>query len=78
MSKFSILTKPHALAIEEWFKNKVYHRNTDEKIDMLSLGGKKILLGISGSIAAYKSAFLVRLLIKNGFQLKVVYNPKRN
>lgn len=36
------------------------------------LKGKKILLGISGGIAAYKSAFLVRLLIKNGAEVKVV------
>ncbi len=42
---------------------------------MLSLGGKKILLGISGSIAAYKSPFLVRLLIKNGARVKVVVTP---
>ena len=34
--------------------------------------GKKILLGISGSIAAYKSAILCRLLIKKGYQVKVV------
>ena len=42
---------------------------------MLSLGGKKVLLGISGSIAAYKSPFLVRLLIKNGAEVKVVLTP---
>lgn len=36
------------------------------------LGGKKILLGISGGIAAYKTTFLVRLLIKAGAQVKVV------
>ncbi len=34
--------------------------------------GKKILLGISGSIAAYKSALLCRLLIKEGYEVKVV------
>jgi phosphopantothenoylcysteine decarboxylase/phosphopantothenate--cysteine ligase len=34
--------------------------------------GKKILLGICGSIAAYKSAFLVRLLIKSGAEVKVI------
>ena len=34
--------------------------------------GKKILLGISGSIAAYKSALLVRLLVKAGAEVKVV------
>lgn len=39
------------------------------------LTGKKILLGISGSIAAYKSAVLVRLLIKAGAQVKVVMTP---
>ena len=33
VSKFyESLPKPHALAIEEWFKNKVYHRNTDEDV----------------------------------------------
>jgi phosphopantothenoylcysteine decarboxylase/phosphopantothenate--cysteine ligase len=32
----------------------------------------KILLGITGSIAAYKSAFLVRLLVKSGHEVKVI------
>lgn len=32
----------------------------------------KILLGVTGSIAAYKAAELVRLLIKNGHEVKVV------
>lgn len=36
------------------------------------LQGKKILLGISGSIAAYKSAVLTRLLIKAGADVKIV------
>lgn len=36
------------------------------------LAGKRILLGVSGSIAAYKSAILVRLLIKSGAEVKVV------
>ncbi len=36
------------------------------------LGGKNILLGITGGIAAYKTTFLVRLLIKAGAQVKVV------
>ena len=34
--------------------------------------GKKILLGITGSIAAYKSILLVRLLVKAGAEVKVV------
>ena len=42
---------------------------------MHTLGGKKVLLGISGSIAAYKSPQLVRLLIKNGAEVKVVLTP---
>lgn len=37
--------------------------------------GKKILLGICGSIAAYKSIFLTRLLIKAGAEVKVVMTP---
>jgi phosphopantothenoylcysteine decarboxylase/phosphopantothenate--cysteine ligase len=36
------------------------------------LDGRRILLGISGSIAAYKSAALTRLLIKSGAEVKVV------
>jgi len=36
------------------------------------LTGKKILLAVTGSIAAYKAAFFVRLLIKAGADVKVV------
>jgi phosphopantothenoylcysteine decarboxylase/phosphopantothenate--cysteine ligase len=36
------------------------------------LKGKKILIGITGSIAAYKIPFLVRLLIKQGAEVKVI------
>lgn len=39
------------------------------------LQGKKILLGITGSIAAYKSILLVRLLVKAGAEVKVVMTP---
>lgn len=39
---------------------------------MGSLQGKKIILGISGSIAAYKSAFLTRQLIKAGAEVQVL------
>ena len=39
---------------------------------MPSLHGKKILLGVSGSIAAYKSAILLRLLIKEGCDVRVI------
>jgi phosphopantothenoylcysteine decarboxylase / phosphopantothenate---cysteine ligase len=36
------------------------------------LKGKHILLGITGSIAAYKAAMLIRLLVKEGAQVKVI------
>lgn len=36
------------------------------------LKGKKILLGVTGSIAAYKSAYLIRMLVKEGAEVKVV------
>lgn len=39
------------------------------------LSGKKILVGITGSIAAYKSILLVRLLIKAGAEVKVIMTP---
>ncbi|MDR2147983.1 MAG: bifunctional phosphopantothenoylcysteine decarboxylase/phosphopantothenate--cysteine ligase CoaBC [Tannerella sp.] len=37
--------------------------------------GKKIILGITGSIAAYKAAFLVRALVKEGAEVQVVMTP---
>ncbi|MBT8277347.1 MAG: bifunctional phosphopantothenoylcysteine decarboxylase/phosphopantothenate--cysteine ligase CoaBC [Bacteroidia bacterium] len=42
---------------------------------MSVLSGKNILLGVTAGIAAYKSAFLVRLLIKQGASVKVVMTP---
>ena len=42
---------------------------------MSILNGKNILLGISGGIAAYKSTFLVRLLIKSGANVQVIMTP---
>lgn len=39
---------------------------------MSVLNGKNILLGVTGGIAAYKAAFLVRLLVKIGANVKVV------
>ncbi|MFT4697202.1 MAG: phosphopantothenoylcysteine decarboxylase/phosphopantothenate--cysteine ligase [Flavobacteriaceae bacterium] len=42
---------------------------------MSILSGKRILLGITAGIAAYKSAFLVRLLVKNGADVKVIMTP---
>lgn len=39
------------------------------------LKGKKILLGITGSIAAYKAAYLIRLLVKEGAEVQVIVTP---
>ena len=42
---------------------------------MSTLSGKKILLAVSGSIAAYKSAELTRLLIKHGCEVRILMTP---
>lgn len=42
---------------------------------VMTTEGKKILLGICGSIAAYKAAFLTRLLVKSGAQVQVIMSP---
>jgi len=39
------------------------------------LAGKKIIIGISGSIAAYKTPMIVRQLVKAGAQVKVIMTP---
>lgn len=41
----------------------------------MRLEGKNIILGITGSIAAYKAAMLLRLLIKEGAEVQVVITP---
>ncbi|MGY8945451.1 MAG: bifunctional phosphopantothenoylcysteine decarboxylase/phosphopantothenate--cysteine ligase CoaBC [Flavobacteriales bacterium] len=42
---------------------------------MSILNGKNILLGISGGIAAYKTTYLVRLLIKSGANVQIIMTP---
>ncbi len=39
------------------------------------LKGKKILIGITGSIAAYKIPYLIRLLVKEGAEVQVILTP---
>lgn len=39
------------------------------------LNGKHIILGITGSIAAYKAAMLCRLLVKEGAEVRVIMTP---
>ncbi len=41
----------------------------------MSLKGKKILFGITGAIAAYKSCEIIRLLVKQGADVKAVITP---
>ncbi len=38
----------------------------------MNLQGKRILLGVTGSIAAYKSALLTRLLVKSGAEVQII------
>jgi phosphopantothenoylcysteine decarboxylase/phosphopantothenate--cysteine ligase len=47
----------------------------DNQNENLSLLGRRIVLGITGSIAAYKSAFLARELTRRGADVKVVMTP---
>ncbi|HTF05425.1 MAG TPA: flavoprotein, partial [Bacteroidia bacterium] len=39
------------------------------------LTGKKIIIGITGGIAAYKTPLLVRLLVKAGAEVQVIMTP---
>lgn len=39
------------------------------------LAGKRIIVGVTGSIAAYKAAILVRLLVKAGAEVRVLMTP---
>lgn len=54
---------------------KTLSKNRVPKSIFMQLKDKNIILGITGGIAAYKSAFLCRLLIKEGANVKVVMTP---
>ena len=43
-----------------------------DTVSMAILTGKRVLLGVSGGIAAYKSALIVRLLKQAGCDVRVV------
>ncbi len=47
----------------------------DSQNELNSLLGRRILLGITGSIAAYKSALLARELVRRGAKVRVVMTP---
>jgi len=41
-----------------------------------TMQGKKILIGLTGGIAAYKISYLIRYFVKNGAEVKIVMTPK--
>jgi phosphopantothenoylcysteine decarboxylase/phosphopantothenate--cysteine ligase len=41
----------------------------------MEFSGKKIILSVSGSIAAYKAVLLLRLLVKEGAEVQVLMTP---
>jgi phosphopantothenoylcysteine decarboxylase/phosphopantothenate--cysteine ligase len=41
----------------------------------MNLAGKKVILGITGSIAAYKAVYLLRYLVKEGADVQVIMTP---
>lgn len=45
------------------------------ELQFVMLKGKKIVLGITGSIAAYKSCLIIRELVKRGAEVQVVITP---
>jgi len=57
--------------LTEWFLCMDSENPSPEK----RLEGKKILLGITGSIAAYKSVYLCRFLVKEGAEVRIIMTP---
>mgnify|MGYP003574022165 CR=1 FL=1 len=41
----------------------------------MNLAGKQVILGVTGSIAAYKAVSLLRLLTKEGARVRVIMTP---
>ena len=64
ITKYIIGILPRLLKIKKVFQS-----------EPLSLKGKHIIVGVTGGIAAYKAAILVRLLVKNGAEVKVIMTP---
>ena len=59
-------------AIQEQIALKDRVIELNDELTKKQIRNKKILIGVTGSIAAYKSALLVRLFIKEGAEVKVV------
>ncbi len=49
--------------------------NLQPTLSFNRLAGKRVIIGVSGSIAAYKAAILIRLLVKNGAEVRVLMTP---
>ena len=41
----------------------------------MDLAGKRVILGVTGSIAAYKAVYLLRLLVREGAEVQVIMTP---
>ncbi len=52
-----------------------FFRTFAQKLKVTMLKGKKIVLGITGSIAAYKACLIIRELVKRGAEVQVVITP---
>ena len=53
----------------------LFFRTFAQKLKVTMLKGKKIVLGITGSIAAYKACLIIRELVKRGAEVQVVITP---
>ncbi len=60
------------MALQEYKEGSTYFRRKRRGVNLLNLEGSKILLGVTGSIAVYKAATLVRELVKAGAEVKVI------
>ncbi len=79
ISKFyERLPKPTLIALQELEEGKIFYRNPEKTgqakiiIRLKMLKGKNILVGVTGGIAAYKTATIIRLLVKEGAEVKVI------
>jgi phosphopantothenoylcysteine decarboxylase/phosphopantothenate--cysteine ligase len=67
---FAVFVDPLRISSYYGFKVFIYHKFI-EVLDIPSLSNKKIILGVSGSIASYKAIELLRLLINEGARVDV-------
>ena len=77
--KFLVSTNDFQNQLQWQFKSSWKRKSTSEEQKThrkyIIMQGKRILLGITGGIAAYKIAFLIRLLKKSGAEVKCIMTP---